>query len=324
MKQSSTAGLLKLTKVASLIALFVSHATLAESYQSFSSLTYNHNSYKFTYDSTNYLSQGESDSVTLFSQYFFDERTTLGPLNEFSYINTSSNIYTSLNSSTRESTSVNGLGSSDYDSSQNDIYVGGQWMFNDFIIGGSYGYSYNKFDVNSRYDGESRDYSHDDDDKDISIMLGYLFSDNFLISLGCNEGRRDNDRCGIGAQYNWQLDGTDYIGVKYNFDGDLEDHYLSSQYFFSVGEQSYVKLGVDYNYFNFKHLENENYWHVNASYYFNASTSISTFYGENDFYGVSASYFFNDNYSLAAGYNSANLDRADESEGYFFTLSAQF
>ncbi len=324
MKQTFTLGLSKLTKAASLIALFASNATLAESYQSFSSLSYNHNKYTYTSASGNYLSQGERDNTTLFSQYFFDERAALGPLNEFSYINTSSNVYASLNHANSEHTSVNGLWNSDANSSSNDIYLGGQWFFHDFIVGGSYGYSKRKLESFSVYDGENRDYSFDDDDKDISIMLGYLFTDNFLISLGCNEGKRDDDNCGLGAKYNWQLAGSDYIGFEYHVAGDFDDHYLSSQYFFNLGEQSYAKLGVEYNYFTHEYFDNEDYWRVNGSYYYNANTSISAYYGENDFYGVSASYFFNNNYAIEAGYSSAKLDRIDESEGYFFSLSAQF
>jgi len=314
----------KLTKTASFIALFVSNVVLAESYQSFSTLSYSHNNYKLTSDLGDYSSQGESDSINLFSQYFFDEREALGPLNEFSYINTSSNIYTSIRNSNSEYTSARSLWDTDSDSSSNSVYIGGQWIYNGFIVGGSYGYDKRKLESFSSYDGENRDYSFDDGDSDISIMLGYLFTDNFLMSLGCNEGNRDNEHCGIGTQYNWQLSGVDYIGFKYNVNGGFEDHYLSSQYFLSVGEQSYVKLGVDYNYFNYEHFDNEDYWSVNASYYYNASTSISAFYGENDFYGVSASYFINNNYSIEAGYSSANLERSDESEGYFFNLSAQF
>ncbi len=245
MSSSALLKLSKLTRTASLIALLVSSVTLAENYQSFSTLSYNHHNYTFTSASGDYFSQGESDNITLFSQYFFDEREALGPLNEFSYINTSSNIYTSLNHSNRENTSVNGLWNSDSDSSNNGVYIGGQWMFNSFIVGGSYGYSKRKFDVISTYDGDNRDYSSDDDDKDISIMLGYLFTENLLMTLGCNDGKRDNERCGIGAQYNWQLSDSDYVGFKYNVDGDFEDHYLSSQYFLSVGEQSYVMVGVD-------------------------------------------------------------------------------
>ena len=307
---------MKLSKLSALAVILLSNAVLAESYQSFTTLSYSHDSYFVDEPEYGYYHKRDSDNFALFSKYYFDERVALGPLNEFSYINTSSNVFASAAYQNRDGSSLSYGGNTNFDSSINTYRIGGQWIINSFILGASYDYNESKRKWN--------DYNYDNNDSDVSLLIGYLFSDNFLISLGCNEGRRDNDRCGIGAQYNWQLDGTDYIGVKYNFDGDLEDHYLSSQYFFSVGEQSYVKLGVDYNYFNFKHLENEDYWHVNASYYFNASTSISTFYGENDFYGVSASYFFNDNYSLAAGYNSANLDRADESEGYFFTLSAQF
>ena len=324
MKQTFTSGWSKLTKAASLIALFINHATLAESYQSFSNLSYNHNKYTFTSSSGNYLSQGESDNTTLFSQYFFDDRAALGPLNEFSYINTSSNIYASLNHSNSDHTSVNGLWNSDSNASSNNLYLGGQWFYNGFIVGGSYGYSQRKLESLSIYDGENRDYGFDDNDKDISVMLGYLFTDNFMISLGCNEGKRDDDNCGIGTKYNWQLEGSDYIGFEYHVNGGFEDHYLSSQYFLSVGEQSYVKLAVDYNYYTYEHFDNEDYWRVNGSYYYNASTSISAFYGENDFYGVSGSYFFNNHYAIEAGYSSANLDRIDESEGYFVSVSAQF
>ena len=154
-------------------------------------------------------------------------------------------------------------------------------------------------------------------------MLGYLFSDDFLISLGCKD--EFDDSCGFTASYNLQLEDTDYIGFSYNTGDSADLHQISSRYFFAVGEESYLVLGGGYTLDKSDNRFADDYWSINGSYYYDARTSISAYYTEGDYYGVSGSYFVNENYSIQAGYHSVSSNKKqDESDGYFFSYSAQF
>jgi hypothetical protein len=313
----------KLSKLSALAALVFSNTVLAESYQSFSTLSYSNNSYSFNTPNYNVNRKGDNDKITLFTQYYFDERLALGPLNEFDYINTSSNVYASVANSNNKSSSLNNEQSYSFDSSNNSIAVGGQWITHGFILGAGYSHEQSERAWSDTYSGVSNSGSYDNNEGDISLLLGYLFSDDFLISLGCND--EFDNTCGFTASYNWQLMGTDYIGFSYHSDSDFDIHQLSSQYFFGVGDQSYFMVGGDYTFEHDRNRFRDDYWRVNGSYYYDTNTSISAYYNEGDYYGVSASYFINQNYSIKTGYNSTANKKDDvELDGYYVSFSAQF
>ncbi|TWX68715.1 putative porin [Colwellia demingiae] len=305
----------KLSKLSALVAMLLSNTVLAESYQSFTKLSYAHESYFAEAPDYGFYNKGDSDNFSLSSKYYFDERLALGPLNEFAYINTSSNVFASAVNRNRDGSSLIHGQDANFDSNATTYGIGGQWIVNSFIIGASYDYNESK--------GKWNDYNFDNDDSDVSLLIGYLFSDNFLISAGCEEDF--DDICGYTASYNWQLTGTDYIGFSYNAGDNFDINRLSSQYFFGVGEQSYLMIGGEYLHDNRDYVFADDYWSVNGSYYYDTRTSIAAYFAEDDAYGISANYFINQNYSVQAGYNSVvNKKNKNEYEGYYFTVTAQF
>jgi len=325
----------KLSKAFAVATLLLSNTVLAESYQSFSSISYSHKSFSNNSPEYNYYFNDDSNDISLSSQYYFEERLALGPLNEFDYINTISNVSVSVGNNQSETFSSykpQGYSSreSSWDDNDNTVSIGGQWITNDFIFGGSYSYRKSSgegyFNSSGVTDNYNHNYSYDDSSNYFSLSLGYLFSDNFVIQANILDD--DDGSSGLvtfNASYNWQLADTDYIGFSYNVNDDFDFHQLSTSYFFGFAEQSYLVLGAEYYYYNPEHFSSFNSWGINASYYYNDSTSLSASYDEEERYSVSTNYFFNKNYSLSAGYNSVADNRLlDKLEGYFVSFSAQF
>ena len=307
---------------------------LGESYQSFSTLNYSQNSSTVNQPEFIYSQKGTSeqrtypanqskwdyDSLALFSQYYFEEQQSLGPLNEFDYINTSSTIYALVSKNSTDFSSSY-AGYSSWDSSDNTINIGGQWISHNFLLGAGYSYVKSKSSYGNSYDYNS-----------YSASLGYFLLDNLVIRADYFDSGDDydffsdnSDYFSYSASYNLQLAGTDYIGFSYNVDENFDIHQLSSRYFLALTGESYLVLGGDYTIDNSDNFLADDSWSINSSYYFNTQTSVSAFYGKDDVYGIGANYFINDNYSVQASYNANNNDNYEvDLEGYSLSFSAQF
>ncbi len=303
----------KISKISAIAALLLSNGVIAQSYQSFSGLGYSNTSYSFNMPQNNLHSKSDSNILTLSSQYFFDERQALGPLKEFDYINTSSNVSASIS---RQETSSNSINyHSDY--SSNSASLGGEWITHNVIIGASY--SHQQSDV------KGNELSFERSSNYYTATVGYLVSDDFVIRANYNDGDDGDDFFNYSASYNLQLADTDYVGFSYDVDEDFEIHNLSSRYFFGFAEQSYLVIGGNYTLDNRDFIIDGDYWGVIASYYYDDQTSVSVSYGEDDAYSVGASYFINSNYSVNAGYNSVSNDKVQgDWDSYYLRVSAQF
>lgn len=330
-KFSKISILSPVSKISGIALFLLSNTVLAESYQSFSVLTYSQNSSTvnqpaliYSQNGTSdqetlpaYQSKWDSDSFALFSKYYFEEQQSLGPLNEFDYINSSSNIYASVSSNDRDSFTSGSDRDLNWQSSSNTVNIGGQWITNNFIFGA--GYSYVKSENTFGSD------KYDNSDSYYSAELGYLISDDFVINTYYIDGGDGDDFFSYSASYNLQLAGSDYIGFSYNVDENFDIHQLSSRYFFGFAEQSYMVVGGDYTLDNSDDFLADDSWSINASYYYDQRTSISVYYNDDDYYGLSASYYINDNYSVQASYNSNNNDKYEvDQDGYSLSFSAQF
>ncbi|ALO35826.1 hypothetical protein CMT41_14680 [Colwellia sp. MT41] len=316
---------MKVSKLSALVALLLSNTVLAESYQSFSTVSYSHSRYTSNMPAYDLYSKSDTDAVALYSKYYFDERQTLGPLNEFAYINTISNLYVLVANSNTEVSSAYKSRDSNSDSSDNSIAIGGQWIINNFIFGVNYSYYKSEGKWTDSYFSDGNEISYDNSSSYYAAEIGYLISDDLVISAHYNDGGDGDDYFSYSSSYNWQLSGMDYIGFSYNVDEDFDVHQLSSKYFFGIAEQSYIVLGGGYTLDNRDVVFVDDYWSVNASYYYNDSTSVSVTYSDNDFYSLGASYFISNNYSVQLGYNSvANNKDENDFDGYYLSFSAQF
>jgi len=306
-----------LSKASALAALLLSNVVLAESYQSFSGLSYSTDERSSNMSALDFSSKSDTDTFALFSQFYFDERQALGPLNEFDYINTSSSIYAHAQKSSSEYSSDYKGHSGKLDTSNDAIMIGGEWISHNFILGAGYMHYQSKDDYS--------EYSSDASTSYYSASLGYLLSDDLVIRADYIDGGDGDDYFSYSASYNWQLAGTDYIGFSYNVDEDFDLHQLSSRYFMRLNEDSYLALGGNYTIMNGEYDYADDDWDIYASYYFNRQTSLSASYGDDDFYALGASYFINNNYSVQVGYNSHDSSKGEvESDGYYLNVTAQF
>lgn len=325
---------MKLSLVAAAVVLlpiaFSSQATETKSFQSFSSVNYSNSDYNY----------GDAFNVGIASQYFFDGRITKGPLNEFDYINTLSNIsvdyqYTSAEHSRKMSLPYNNqsvemfLVQFENEIESNNVNISADWFVGDFLLGGTYGYSdYDGTWKTALLEGDApdnwdEDYSKmSDSDSAYSLSLGYLISDNFLVKSTYHQTA---ELFTFMASYDLTLNDTDYIGFSYETDENFDVHALSSKYFMLLANDSYLTVSAAYTVDNMDddYFDEDNYWSVGSSYYFNQYTSISANYDENENYSLAATHFFNDNYSLSAGYTSTN-DSDDDFKSYGISFSAQF
>ena len=121
-----------------------------------------------------------TDFLGFSAQHFFDTKDTLGPLNEYEYINTVSNI----------------LGSTAHnlDNSDNISTLSGEWISSNVIIGATK----QRFGSGSYYN---------------SVRLGYLFSNNFKLEVASSGIDNDYDQTTLMSSYNHQVNANDYIGV---------------------------------------------------------------------------------------------------------------
>ncbi|MBL4910477.1 MAG: putative porin [Alteromonadaceae bacterium] len=274
---------MKLVPQAIILPLLVltTYSATATDYQSFISIGYS----KFD----NALSS--SDSYGFSSTYFFDKRSTLGPLNEFEYINPISNVFA-------------GYASGDW----NDSYrLGGELFINNFLIAGSY----------HRIDADNKKASVDNYD----MSLGYLITDDFLVKVTANKVEDVNVFYQFNAAYNWQLNANDYIGFTYNTDENFDFHTFSSKYFVALAQEQYLTTSISYIFTN----NGDDFWSVGANFYFNKNSSIFANYAENDIYSFGAEYYFNKNYALSVRYSSNSTDKKiTDFDVYSLDFIAQF
>ncbi|MDF2178368.1 putative porin [Aliiglaciecola sp. CAU 1673] len=265
--------------------LALSSAAMAEDYQLFGSAHYD----KMDADSF------EQDVHSLYAKYYFDKKSTLGPLAELDYINSKSNVFALYS---RSETSNANLSYKD-----TDYYkVGGELFVNNFLIGASYSYA----------DSGSSDY----DNKTYS--LGYLINKDLLVKVVASDPENGDTTYLFSGQYTHRLGGNDYLGVTVSADDEFDYREVTSKYFRSLGEDRYLSAYVFLS-------DDENFgsnWYLGGDFYFNRYVSVGVNYSKNDYYSLRAQYFFNSNWSLSAQYSS-NADISDY-DGYSLNLEGRW
>ncbi|MEI4549592.1 putative porin [Pseudoalteromonas spongiae] len=263
---------MKKTLLASLVTL-TSFAACANEYQSISNASYADNDY--------------DEIVSIGSIYYFDARKALGPYNEFSYINTKSNI---------------GASYSDNEFA-NTIGVRGEYFFNNFVAGASYN--------NADSDWGDVDY--------YEASFGYLFTPDIIARIHY----RDSDARGIDgsfyatAQYNLSLNTTDYVGFTASVDEEFDFFSLDTKYYAELGQGRYLTVNLDIDAGDFDH------WLLGSNYYFNKGLSVFASVNKSDDIQVGGRYYFNSNWALSGSYGT-NLDNDLDYDMYQINLTAQF
>jgi hypothetical protein len=271
-------------KKALLISLaLLSSATNAEQYQSISNLNYNY---------VKFNNGEEANSTQIDSIYYFEKRNTLGPLDQFSYINQTSNIFGAY--------SYTDFDNVDFKS--HDMVIGGEYYTDNFLIGGRYIYSDN-----------------DEDNFNIrNLRLGYLINDDFLVKVDYIDEEDDDSLFVFSADYNYQINSSDYLGFNATSDGDFEYKKISAKYFKKLNGTQTLVTNISAEDFEYS----GSVITADVNFYFNDRMSLSGSFDTEDRYSVSGKYFLNKNIAVNTGYYGSTDNKNPKT--FNIGLSAQF
>lgn len=257
-------------KILSLFALCIAIPSMvnADEYQWFNEINYA----KIEVDEFNF-----NRSVYSFgTQYYFTPQKTLGPMDQFSFIQKSDKL---------------GFNYADTESS-NIFALSGELYSGNFHFAASY----QKEDIQSdHYDGEN---------KDTRLTFGYLFSDNLLLDLNLGKSSFDNNNdsrvsntnnsVSLSLKHNYQLNGKDYIGSQLSiFEDDAFS--LSNKYFKQLNNGKYLVLTSQI----LSRKSIDNLYSLGVDYYTNLTTSFGASISNQNTYTVRAQHYFNHNTAIS-------------------------
>ncbi|GAB3028435.1 putative porin [Bowmanella dokdonensis] len=272
----------KLTVLASM--LLCSTLASAQSYQSFTQL------YVQKIDSD----YQDTELWSVGSQYYFSPKQTLGPLAEFDYINSKSNVKA-------------GYADNDYYDSWN---VGGELFYGNLLLGAQY--------YKSDYDQGSADTK--------SFSVGYLLSPNLLVKLQAVAPERSDTHYSVTASYTHQLQGKDYLGFTATLDEDLDAPGFSSRYFTHLGDERYLGVGFSYQKIELSTADleysDEDYWSATLDYYFSQTSSVGVSCGDDNSFSLAGKHYFTENLAMSVNYSGATDD--SDYKTYGLSLIGQF
>jgi hypothetical protein len=251
--------------------LLSSAATAADSYNSVSNL--------------GYKNSDNNDALSIDSTYYFSPKSTLGPYDQFEYINKQSNVF-------------GGYADDDF----GDVtVVGGEYFVKNLVVGASY--------QNADYNANNELFT---------LSGGYFFNPDLLAKVTFVENKDGDDYALFDLAYNYMLNSTDYVGVTLTSDDDFDYRAVAAKYFIDLQQGNYLTFEGQY-----ESIDNtQNQWNVETNYYFTKATSVFASYDKQDTYSFGAQHFINKNIGLKVGYEN-NADDSDN-DAYFANMRFQF
>lgn len=251
--------------------LLSSAAHAADSYQSISNL--------------GYADTDNNDTISVDSTYYFSPKSTLGPYDQFEYINKQSNVF-------------GGYADDDF----GDVTaIGGEYFVEDFMVGASY--------QNADYNSNNEFYT---------LSAGYFFNPDLLAKVRFVD-KKDGDNVTLfSLAYNHMLNDTDYVGITVESDDDFDSRSVAAKYFIDLQQGNY--LTVEGTFMSLDEADDQ--WNVETNYYFSKATSVFASYDKEDNYTFGAQHFINKNIGLKVGYGN-NADDSDN-DAYFANMRFQF
>ena len=251
--------------------LLSSAAHAADSYQSISNL--------------GYADTDNNDTISVDSTYYFSPKSTLGPYDQFEYINKQSNVF-------------GGYADDDF----GDVTaIGGEYFVEDFVVGASY--------QNADYNSNNEFYT---------LSAGYFFNPDLLAKVRFVD-KKDGDNVTLfSLAYNHMLNDTDYVGITVESDDDFDSRSVAAKYFIDLQQGNYLTLEGTFMSLD----EADDQWNVETNYYFSKATSVFASYDKEDNYTFGAQHFINKNIGLKVGYGN-NADDSDN-DAYFANMRFQF
>ena len=253
--------------------LLSSAATAADTYQSVSHV--------------GYMDNDNNDTISLDSTYYFSPKMTLGPYDQFEYINKQSNVY----------------GKYSDDDFSDRATVGGEYFLDSFVLGAEY----QNLDLDL---GSSADM--------VQLSAGYFFNPDLLLKVRFVDIEDADNRFFFDLAYNHKLNSTDYIGFTVTADDEFDYRALNVKYFMDLQQGNF--LTVEATVSDDDNASND--WVLGSNYYFSKATSAFVTFNKNDDYTFGAQHFINKNVGIKAGYGN-NWDDSG-SDAYFANVSLQF
>ncbi|WP_372762249.1 putative porin [Pseudoalteromonas sp.] len=253
--------------------LLSSAATAADSYQSISNLGFQHEA------------SSNNNTVAVDSIYYLAPKNTLGPYDQFEYINKQSNVY-------------GGYADDDF----GDVTaIGGEYFIENFMLGASY----------SNLDsGSHREF--------YTLSGGYFFNPNLLAKVTLVENKDGEDFALFDLAYNHMLNSTDYVGVTLTADDDFDYRAVAAKYFIDLSQGNYLTFEGKYESID----DAPNQWQLETNYYFTKATSVFANYNKQDNYSFGAQHFINKNVGIKVGYGNNADDSGNDA--YFANMRFQF
>ncbi|MBB1371774.1 putative porin [Pseudoalteromonas sp. SR45-4] len=248
-------------------------AMAADSYQSISNLGFKHET------------SSNNNTVAVDSIYYLSPKKTLGPYDQFEYINKQSNVY----------------GSYADDDSSDVTSVGGEYFINNFVVGASY----------SNLDTGSHNELY-------KLSGGFFFNPNLLAKVTLVEDKDGDNYALFDLAYNHMLNSTDYIGVTVTADDDFDYRAVAAKYFIDLQQGNFLTFEGKYESIDDK----ENQWVAETNYYFSKATSVFANYNKQDAYSFGAQHFINENVGIKVGYGNNADDSGNDA--YFANMRFQF
>ena len=251
--------------------LLSSAAHAADSYQSISNLSY--------------ADTDNNDTISVDSTYYFSPKSTLGPYDQFEYINKQSNVF-------------GGYADDDF----GDVTaIGGEYFVEDFVVGASY--------QNADYNSNNESYT---------LSAGYFFNPDLLAKVRFVDQKDGDNVTFFSLAYNHMLNDTDYVGITVESDDDFDSRSVAAKYFVDLQQGNY--LTVEGTFVSLDEADDQ--WNVETNYYFSKATSVFASYDKEDNYSFGAQHFINKNIGLKVGYGN-NADDSDN-DAYFANMRFQF
>ncbi len=258
-----------------ILASTLASVAVAEEYQFIGNVSY-----------TDTDAEGAEPTIGVDGVYYFSAQKALGPLDQFAYIDDTTNLRANIESTDGD----------------NSTSVGGSYYFSRFALGA--------------------DLSDDDGSSASKIHGDFFILSNLKASITYSMPDEGDDVAGLNLYYDHKLNDSDYIGFTLSVEDDAAStKSLSTKYFNALDNGTYLVLeaSIDDNDF-------DTTTSISGNYYFSKYTGIKLGASSSDNVDtitVGAKHFFNTNFALGADLAQSSFG-SEDSTSYKLTASLQF
>ncbi|CAH9062463.1 hypothetical protein PSECIP111854_03017 [Pseudoalteromonas sp. CIP111854] len=201
------------------------------------------------------------NSLRVNSAYYFTPQHNTGVWDDFGYLDTDSKVSVSYT-----------------DNDNNNFFSASGEAF------------YNNFFVSAAVSDLSEEDNH-------SIGFGYLYNDALKLSIQSRRSDNHSDKIWYQAQYNHQINDSDYLGVTVGIQDNPDDWMVSSRYFKKLAGGAY--FSIDASHYNY--VYSSSVTTVMANYYLNENLAFGLGLLDSRVQ-LEAKYFISDKYFYRIGY----------------------